>query len=43
MPKVLPTKNRYQVLIEKVFFDHYKAGTRRFCLSARSSFPQPKS
>lgn len=26
MPKTPPPKNRYQVLIEKVFFDHYKNG-----------------
>ena len=26
MPKPAPKGNRYQVLIEKVFFDHYTSG-----------------
>jgi hypothetical protein len=28
MPKPAPKENRYQVLIEKVFFDHYKANAK---------------
>jgi hypothetical protein len=28
MPKPDPKENRYQVLIEKVFFDHYRAGSK---------------